>query len=116
LQAVSEAATHHFDDCLAALTELPVLHAYHCASGASTSPKISGPPSIKASHARRTSSISGPSPIAVIVAHPLADACGPFEVSFRARCGPFASPDPRTAANTLPPNLGENEAGGPRQP
>lgn|GEM_PF-5597331 len=37
---------------------------YHCASGASTSRKTSGPPSIKASHARRTSSISGLSSIA----------------------------------------------------
>ena len=32
-------------------------------------------------HARRTSSISGLSPIAVIVAHPLAGGCGPFAVS-----------------------------------
>src|SRR6202042_2409508 len=77
-QATSEVATHHVDDCFAALTE-PVLHAVpHCASAASTSPKASGPPWIKASHARRTSSISGLSPIALIVAHPLVGGCGPF--------------------------------------
>lgn len=63
---------------------------HHCASGANTSPKPSGPLSIKASHARRTSSISGLSPIAVIVAHPLAGGCGPFAVRFCSPCGPFA--------------------------
>jgi len=63
---------------------------YHCASGASTSPKTSGPPAIKASHARRTSSISGLSPISMSLAHPRANGCGPVPVPFGARCGLFA--------------------------
>ncbi len=103
-QAASEVASHHVDDCLAAIAELPSSTPYHCASGASTSPKTSRPPAIKASHARRTSSISGLSPIAVIVAHPRADGCGPFALpAVRLR-----SPDQRTAANTsehAPPML-----------
>jgi hypothetical protein len=67
---------------------------------ASTSPKASGPPGSEASHARRTNSISGLSPIAVIVAHPLAGGRGHFAVPLRAPAVCLRSPDRRTAANT----------------
>jgi hypothetical protein len=66
-------------------------------------PHTSGPPAIKASHARRTSSISGLSPIAMILAHPLAGVCGPFAVPFGARCGPFAVSRPPNSREHAPP-------------
>jgi hypothetical protein len=72
-QAASEVATHHVDDGLAAIAELPALHAVPLCIGRQHFTQTAGPPAIKASHARRTSSISGLSPIAVSLEHPLAD-------------------------------------------
>jgi hypothetical protein len=100
-QAASEVATHHVDDCFAALAELPVLDSVPLA----LRPRPPGHPGSRhprPAHQLNLRTLAHSRDCRSSTRGRLWSLCGPFLLSLQSICGLQTNEQPRTRANSVP--------------